>query len=153
MVLDLLLASYLVKGTALVTALALVLRARPKPAPVLIVALGTVLFVLGLLWRLYQQADPLLGFDYRIFREVGLDLWAGRDPYSADRFDAHPFLHPPTALPIFALFALAPFDVSFLVWTVLNVLACLVLLPGAHWALTAQEQTEERKEEGEAIPW
>jgi len=51
------------------------------------------------------------------------------------------------------LFALAPFDVSFLVWTVLNVLACLVLLPGAHWALTAQQQTEERKEEGGAIPW
>src|SRR5437016_1330918 len=127
MVLDLLLASYLVKGTALLTALALILRARPKPAPVCIIAFGTVLFVVGLLWRLYQSGDPLLWFDYRIFWEVGLDVLAGRDPYSPDRFDAHPFLHPPTALPLFALFALAPFEVSFLVWTVLNILACLVL--------------------------
>jgi hypothetical protein len=132
---DLLLASYLVKGTAFITAVALVLRARPKPAPVWLIATAAVVFFAGLIWRLFS----LLGFDYQIFWAVGGEIWAGQDPYAADRFAEHPFLHPPTALPFFALFALAPFEVSFFLWTLVNALACLMLLPLAQSALVGQE--------------
>jgi hypothetical protein len=147
MTVDLLLASYLMKGTAFVTALALLWRARPKPAPVGVVAFGALLLLAVLLWRLF----PALGFDYRIFCEVGNDVWAGRDPYAAERFAEHPFLNPPTALPLFALFALAAPGVSFLLWTLANVLACLLLLPLSQWALLAQERADGRPEQGTAL--
>jgi hypothetical protein len=133
---DLLPASYLIKGTAFITAVALVLRARPKPAPVWLIATAAILFFAGLIWRLFS----LLGFDYRIFWAVGGVIWAGGDPYGTDLF----VIYPPTALPLFALFALAPFEVSFYLWTLVNILACLMLLPIAQSTLVAQEQIVNR---------
>src|SRR5262245_58112967 len=95
---DLYHASLLVKAVAVLTGLAVIGRVNLKPAPVAVVFFGSVLLFVGLLVRLY----PTLGFDYRIFWEVGRDVWDGRDPYAAGRFVEHPFLNPPTALPVFA---------------------------------------------------
>jgi hypothetical protein len=134
--LDLLLGSYIVKGTAFVTAVALVLGARLRPAAVWLVAAAALVMFAGVVWRM----SPRLGFDYRLFWEVGHDVWAGQDPYSADRFADHPFLNPPTALPLFALFALAPFEVSFFVWVLVNAVACATLLPLSQNTLIAQEE-------------
>jgi hypothetical protein len=146
MVPDVLLVTYLVKGTACLVAVALLLGARPKLVPVGLVAAAAVVLFAGLLWGLFPL--PQMGFDYRIFWAAGQDVRAGRDPY-ADR----PLIHPPTALPLFALFALAPFGVSFLVWTVLNALACLLLLPLSQGALLAQEQAAGGGEHGRDFAW
>jgi hypothetical protein len=92
----------------------------------------------GVFIRLLPTPD--LGFDYRIFRQAGGDVWAGQDPYAVERFASLPLLNPPTALPLFALFALVPFKSSFLIWTAVNVLACLALLPISQGVLLAQER-------------
>src|SRR5205807_2161319 len=46
-----------------------------------------------------------------------------------------------------------PFEVSFLLWTLGNVLACLTLLPLSQGALVAQEQTADRREQGNSLSW
>jgi hypothetical protein len=134
--LDLLQVSYLVKAIALVTAVALLWHAPPRPAPLCLIAVSAVLLVASILWRLF----PELGLDYGFFWKVGRDVWDGADPYSTDHFAEHPFLNPPTALPLFALFALAPLSASFLVWTIASAVGCLLLLPLAQSTLIAQEQ-------------
>jgi hypothetical protein len=139
---DLLVATYFVKATAVATAAALIWRARPRPAPLALVPLASAVLLAGVLWRMF----PALGFDYRIFWETGGDVWAERDPYAASRG----LVSPPTALPLFAFFALAPFPLSFLVWTVLNVLACLLLLPLSQSVLVAQGQADAGRGQGGA---
>jgi hypothetical protein len=133
---DLLAGTWIVKGAAFVAAVALLLGARAKPLPVCLVVAAAVVTWVGLTARLF----PTLGFDYHIFWQAGREVWAGRNPYAPERFADLPFLNPPTALPLFALFALAPFGVSFLVWTLLNALACLVLLSLGQSVLVAQEE-------------
>jgi hypothetical protein len=137
---DLLLGTYLVKATAILTAAALLCGARPRPAPVLLVAVTALLFLVGLLWRTF----PVLGFDYRIFWEAGVNVRQGQNPYTVGQ----PFLNPPTALPLFALFALAPFGLSFLFWTAFNVVACLLLLPLCQRVLVAQAQADTGRPQG-----
>ena len=66
-------------------------------------------------------ASALLGDSYsvdaRIFWTAGRAVWEGRDPY------AHPeFVHPPQALPLFALLSLAPLPVFIASWAFLGLL-------------------------------
>jgi hypothetical protein len=83
--------------------------------------------------------SPFFGVDYRFFRGAGSDVWAGLDPYADGHFNAHPFLNPPTALPLFALFAALPSSLGLALWTVGNVVACLALVAGSQHTLRAQE--------------
>src|SRR5262245_868465 len=46
--------------------------------------------------------------DISVFWRVGRDVRAGLDPYGPDVFWGHPFLNPPSALPMFAAFAAVP---------------------------------------------
>ena len=70
----------------------------------------------------------LFGFDFRIFRSAGRDVWDGMDPYSAARSTENKLLvNPPTCLPLFAAFAVLPPRLSLGVWTILNVVASLAL--------------------------
>jgi hypothetical protein len=133
--LDFLLAARLIPLVAFMAGLAVVFRVRLKPAPVAVIGLGAAVFCIGTIVRLYLIPDSPIGYDYRIFWETGRDVWAGQNPYAADRFAAHQFLHPPTALPVFAAFALLPFDPSFITWTVLNIVTVLLLVPVAQLAL------------------
>ena len=146
MIFDLYHVTYLIKVVTLIAGLAVILGVRLKPVLVGLVALGAAILFVGTVSALF----PLLGFDYRIFWEAGGDVWAGRDPYAADRFPDHPFLQPPTALPIFAAFALLPYDASFVVWTILNALACLALVALARHTLLSQEALEDRGNDGAA---
>jgi Glycosyltransferase family 87 len=132
MALDLYYAMLLMKATAFLMAVALIFRARLKPIHVWVVALGTAAFVLTILYLLFSA----LGFDYRIFWTIGRGLWSGKDPYAADYF----VIYPPTALPVFAALALLPFEWSFLVWTILNLLACMALVPFAHSVLVSEDR-------------
>ena len=77
--------------------------------------------------------NDLFGFDFRIFRDAGCDVWAGLEPISAARSAEHELLvNPPTCLPLFAAFALLPFRISLAFWTILNVVASLAL-PSLCW--------------------
>jgi hypothetical protein len=80
----------------------------------------------------------LFALDYKFFWKAGCDVWSGVDPYSPERFSEHPFLNPPTALPLFALFAALPIQASLGSWTILNVAFNLGLIALARNALVAQ---------------
>jgi hypothetical protein len=97
----------------------------------LLVALSNLVFVFS---------DPLFAFDYGIFRRIGLEVWAGVNPYHADRFSDHPFLNPPTALPLFAGFALIPLTVGKVIWTIGNALALCGFVPLSQRVLIQQER-------------
>ena len=77
--------------------------------------------------------------DYHIFWRAGRDVWEGKDPFDPARFAVNPFLNPPTAIPLFALFAVIPYRSSLIVWTLLNCLLCLALPVLARGALYSQE--------------
>jgi hypothetical protein len=133
---------YLAKGAAVLVAAALIFRVRVKPGLVWgVAAVGGVL-VLCTLYSVFCAlgTDQRAGIDYRIFRAVGSDVWAGVDPYAADRFAEHPFLNPPSALPLLAAFALLPFQTGFLIWGALNLLGCASLIAFARGTLAAQER-------------
>jgi hypothetical protein len=87
-----------------------------------LLAVGLVGIYLLILFR------AMIPPDFHIFWRAGRDVWGGIDPYSEERFATNPFLNPPTALPLFAVFALLPFRSSFILWTILN-LVITILLP------------------------
>jgi hypothetical protein len=122
-----------VTALAVLTCLALILRLPVRP--ILYGSVAAFLAVLFVVQLVLASRVPEFNFDFRIFYEVGRDVWAGRDPYAPDRFADHPFLNPPTALPLFALFAALPPDLSGAIWTVGNALACCALVVLARPAL------------------
>jgi hypothetical protein len=146
---------YLAKSAAVLVAAALVFRVRVWPAVVWgltfvagvlsICVLGSVFAALG--------TDHRAGIDYRIFWGAGSDVWAGINPYAAERFAEHPFLHPPSALPLFATFALLPFRASFLLWSILNVVACAGLITLGQRTLAAQERLDVHPPGGTGPAW
>jgi hypothetical protein len=135
---------YLAKAAAVLIAAALTLRARIKPAVVWGIAGMVGVVILCLLYSLFDVfgGNPVFGKDYQIFWGVGRDVWAGVNPYAPDRFDEHPFLHPPSALPLFAVFALPPFPPGYIAWSVLNVVAAIALVPLALRTLSAQQRLD-----------
>ncbi len=114
---------------------ACLLRAPVKAYQIRWVAAGAAAL---LLYDLYVIVAAQLTPDYHIFWRVGRDLWEGLDPYDPARFATDPFLNPPTALPLFALFALAAYLPSLVVWTLANVLFGLTLPRLTERALSAQ---------------
>lgn len=56
----------------------------------------------------FLAGSPSLGHDHLIFREVGQDVRLGLDPYDPARYGGHPFLHPPSTFPFFALLSVGP---------------------------------------------
>jgi hypothetical protein len=135
---------YFVKGAAVLVAVALVLRARVKPALVWALAGLTGVLVLCTTYSVYCAlgVDFRAGIDYRIFWGAGNDVWSGVNPYAATRFAELPFLNPPSALPLFAVFALLPLTSGFLIWSILNVIACAALVPLAQATLAAQDRLD-----------
>jgi hypothetical protein len=127
----------LVKGVAVLTAVALVLRAPARALPIALVVATALLLLAGLLYS--AAPSPLFGVDYRFFCSAGGDIWSGSNPYADESFKEHPFLNPPTALPLFALFAALPQSLGLALWTVGNAAACLALVPWSQHALRVQE--------------
>ncbi len=138
--------SYAVRACAFLAALALALgrdlsrdRARFLAAVALVLALAESALLF-----------PFVGANYRTFWQVGVDLWHGLDPYAPDHF---PILYPPNALPYFAAFALLPYDASFRVWAVLNVLALLGLVVLAQRALQPPPGAGDLPTAGDDVAW
>lgn len=118
--------------TALCLGLAAIL-CTPRRALWLEVLIATSLAVLIVhLYLIFHHS--LFGFDYQIFWKAGCDVWRGMDPYDPPRSAEHALLiNPPTALPLFALFAALPFRMSLGLWTFLVVTSSLAIV-GLAWA-------------------
>jgi hypothetical protein len=102
---------------------------------------ATVLGVVLSAVRLYFfSLAPGWNFDHKLFRRVGLDVWAGIDPYETSRFWTHPFLNPPSTLPLFASFALLPEGLSGLTATFTYSGLALGLALLARSVLAAQDE-------------
>jgi hypothetical protein len=139
------LSSLYVKALSVALLIACLLRARVRAYHVRWVAAGAAALVLLHLYIVFQVQPAL---DHRIFWRVGRDLWEGLEPYDPIRFSANPFLNPPTALPLFALFATVPYRSSMFIWTIVNVLICAALPALAVRALSAQERLTDAQPEG-----
>src|SRR5579883_1736023 len=135
MTLLILLFSLYVKFLAFAIIVACLLRVPVKAYHICWIAAGAAAL---LLHDLYIIAVTQLALDYHTFWSVGRDLWEGLDPYDPLRFAAAPFLHPPTALPVFALFATVPYQWGLAIWTVLNILLGLALPILAYRTLCSQ---------------
>jgi len=139
------------KYLSLIIGIGTLLRVKVKPLWVWwLIAAALAIFLM----HLYAMF-PLekFGYDYSIFWKAGCDVWAGLDPYARDRFNGHPFLNPPTALPLFALFAVLPVRLSLGLWTVGNILTSLALVGLARAALVAQAGLDKRDASEIADRW
>jgi hypothetical protein len=77
------------------------------------------------------------GVDAKSFYIAGRAVWEGDDPYARSSV-----LHPPTALPVFALMAVGSF-ISFLaVWTVLNIVGYAAVVPFTQAAIHDPQDTD-----------
>jgi hypothetical protein len=139
----------LLRAVGFLTALALILRAPARPLLVGLLAAAALTLLAVLLYQLAGSL-PFFGVDYRIFYRVGGDVCAGSDPYADGQFNDHPFLNPPTALPLFALFARLPLPSGLALWTVGNVLACGALVGWSQATLRVQEALDDR---GSRVAW
>jgi hypothetical protein len=78
------------------------------------------------------------GIDIQRFHNAGRAVWKGDDPYAR----GPALLNPPTALPLFALLALAPFVVSLALWDVLNVVGYAAVVPFTQAAIREPHDTD-----------
>jgi hypothetical protein len=123
-----------IASLAVLTCLVAVARGRIRPRIAWTVAVVGVLSAVGM--ALARRDVP---FDYRIFRLCGLDVLAGTDPHAvAPSVDEQVALNPPTAWPLFELFAALPQRKGAKLWTYFNALLAVLLAPIAHRALRAQ---------------
>ena len=128
------------KYVALLVGLLVLLRALPAKFWAKCLIALTLSVLISHLYLISHLA--WFGFDFQIFLRVGRDVRAGIDPYSPERFAELPFLNPPPALPLFALFDAMPMRVSLGLWTVLNIASTLGLVVLARYSLIAQSQIE-----------
>jgi hypothetical protein len=133
-------ATILLKSLGFLVVLVLILRFQVRSGFIWIVA--TVLVVLPLAWYafLLRAGHPMFAYDFQIFAKVGQDVWLGRNPYAPAAFKEHPFLNPPTALPLFAAVALVPPGVDRVLWTMGNALALCGLVFFAQKVLLTQDR-------------
>jgi hypothetical protein len=137
--------SCFVKALSALTVVVFVVRKQVAASllrPALLGAAALVIFELYLIFR--AQLTP----DYHIFWSVGRDLWEGVNPYEPGRFATGPFLNPPTALPLFRLFAVGPYLPSLVSWTLVNVAIGLALPTLAGRAVASQESPADSQLEG-----
>jgi hypothetical protein len=67
--------------------------------------------------------------DFRSFWTTGALVLQGVDPILGMSERPLPPLNPPTAFPIFAAFALAPWNAAFVAWTAVSATLCVALTP------------------------
>ena len=109
---------------------------------VVAVLLGVV-FITRMVRAIGYENDSSYG-DFHIFWNGGRNFWAHKNPYEvkgnnppSDKINA---LHnPPTAVPLFAVFALAPWPMSARLWCAVNVVISLSLGLMARQVLISQD--------------
>lgn len=94
----------------------------------IIATLGIVFFLINTYILNYPG-----GSDFLIFRNAGVAVLEGANPYADVAM-----VSPPTALPLFALMASLPLNTGLLVWTTMNIGAALALIPLSQRVLQVQ---------------
>ncbi len=94
----------------------------------IIATLGIVFFLINTYILNYPS-----GSDFLIFRNAGVAVLEGANPYADVAM-----VSPPTALPLFALMASLPLNTGLLVWTTMNIGAALALIPLSQQVLQVQ---------------
>jgi len=79
-----------------------------------------------------RTAENLDSTDLFQFWSAGRTIWQGGDPYSNPAI-----LNPPTAVPLYALFAMTSLPTTAVIWFSLNALGGLLLVPLAYRTLSA----------------
>lgn len=127
---------YPAAAASLLAVLALMIRGS-APVPLLwtVTAIGVVVSAIRLV---YLERSGSWGIDYQIFRQVGQDVWSGLDPYEPSRFWNHRFLHPPSAFPLFTLFAAPSPRIGLWVWSLINSTLAFAMVWIARASLSAQ---------------
>ncbi len=98
----------------------------------------TLIGLTGALILMYVKY--VIPYDFKLFRIAGLDLWRGLNVYQPHHGpDSQRPLNPPTAWPLFELFACSSLRHSARVWSILNAVGSLLLVPVAARALRAQD--------------
>jgi hypothetical protein len=97
-----------------------------------------VSLTLSLAFVCYFLANSLLinypeGSDFQVFRDAGLSLIEGRNPY-----EDVAMVSPPTSMPLFAFFGLTDFNIGLVIWTSVNLILSLLLIPMAWLCLFGQ---------------
>jgi Glycosyltransferase family 87 len=95
----------------------------------LVAVIGILLFVMK------TVAIPPGSSDYAIFLRAGFEVISGRNPYADQAM-----VSPPTALPLFALFAALPCTYGPAIWAAVNLVATILLVPLARITLAAQDR-------------
>jgi hypothetical protein len=90
---------------------------------------NTTALALSAVFICYFLVNSLLinypnGYDFGIFHTAGLSFWEGRNPYADTGM-----VSPPTSLPLFALFSFVDSKTSLAVWTIINLVLSLCLIP------------------------
>lgn len=89
-----------------------------------------------------MYAKYIIPYDFKLYRIAGLDLFQGLNVYQPHPGpDSQRSPYPPSAWPLFELFALASLRKSARIWSVLNALGAFLLVPLAARALRAQDPT------------
>lgn len=121
--------SYPIAMIVLSVSVASLLRMRLVQRWIPIIAtLGLVFFLINTYILNYPG-----GSDFSIFRDAGVAVLKGANPYADVAM-----VSPPTALPLFALMASLPAKTGLLVWTTVNIGAALALVPLSQLALQVQ---------------
>ncbi|MDO4910735.1 MAG: glycosyltransferase family 87 protein [Corynebacterium sp.] len=104
-----------------------------KVSPYFLYILGVVLFIYSAFVVIRSSiVDGHL--DYEIYWATGKDVLAGNPLYDGIRnYKANPdfnygFVYPPLAAFLFALFALMPYNLSLIVWTIFNLILLVILM-------------------------
>jgi hypothetical protein len=87
------------------------------------------------------------GSDFEIFRDAGLRLIEGRNPY-----DDVSMVSPPTSMPLFALFGLTDFNTSLAIWTSVNLILALLLVPMAWLCLFGRTKIDVKSLTNDVAP-
>jgi hypothetical protein len=115
---------YPIAGAAILAVLATVCGWRiPSRWLWIITGLGVAASLIRLInYIVLFFARPEAGVfhDVRIFYRAGLVILAGADPYEMPGWVTYPILHPPTAFPYFALMASLPFEVTCVLWAIVD---------------------------------
>ena len=78
----------------------------------------------------FVMMDDVPSWDAQIFWNAGRDVLGGLDPYARPEF-----LNPPTALPIYVLFALLPLSEFLWIWKIAALIGYGVIVPACQAAL------------------
>jgi Glycosyltransferase family 87 len=151
---------YLVALAVIVSNLVFLGRGRVSRAWSWFLVIAVVALTLGRCYVLFEKG--IAGGDYYAFFDSGLDVWEGRDPYAPNTrvmvdpppkaVNGNVALNPPNTLPLFALFALMPFEAGYCLWVATNIVLAVVLVVLSARVLAAESDAPIASAESTPLP-